>query len=393
MNTSSRFPLSRREFIRGTGLVAATLAVSGSTARAARGPAAPLPPLSSKKLGIALLGLGSYATGQLAPALQRTQNCYLAGAITGDPEGKGKQLAAQYGFPEKNIYSYDTMAAIKDNPDIDIIYVVTPNSLHLANTLAAAKAGKHVSCEKPMALTVAECDQMIAACKAANVQLSIGYRNNFDPYFQEMMRIARWKELGALKTLNGEFTGGNTAGAWRTKMAFAGGGPIMDLGIYVIHASVLAANGESPVAVTAKPGPVTMPDIYKDVEETMEFTLEFANGAKCDGYTSYTRVPKPGGGGTNRFRVDYEKGFLNFPAAFNYNGTNAITAKGPLDFGIARNDGNYQQARQMDDFARCVRDKVPTSVPGEMGRQDMRIIEAIYASAKVGGKRTLVKMA
>ncbi len=277
MNSSPRLPLSRREFVRRAALGASALAVSGTPVRAvAAAPAAPVgPPVPPKKLGFALLGLGKYASGELAPALQRTQNCYLAGVITGDPEGKGKQWAQRYGFPEKNVYSYDTMDAIKDNPDIDIIYVVTPNSLHLKYTLAAAKAGKHVSCEKPMALSVAECDQMIAACKAANVQLSIGYRNNFDPYFQEMMRIARWKEFGALKALDGEFTGGNQAGEWRTKMAFAGGGPIMDLGIYVIHASVLAANGETPVAVTAKPGPVTLPDIYKDVEETMEFTLEF----------------------------------------------------------------------------------------------------------------------
>ena len=330
--------------------------------------------------------------GQLAPALQRTQHCRLTGAATRDPGNKGRQMAQVFGFPEKNVYAYDKIAAMKDNPDIDIIYVVTPNSLHRQDVVAAASAGKHVITEKPMGVSVADCDTMIKACRDAGVQLGLGYRNNFDPYFQEMMRIARWKEFGALKAMSGEFSGNiNAPGAWRTQKALSGGGPIMDLGVYVIHASVLAAGGESPVSVTAK-ATVKRPQIYADVEEIMEFTLEFANGAKCDGFTSYGGS-KPGGGGANRFRADYERGFLNFPEAFNYNGTSATTSRGPLSFpNVAdSSDNTYQQARQLDDFAHCVRDNVPTSVPGEMGRQDMCIIEAIYASAKNNGARTPVK--
>jgi glucose-fructose oxidoreductase len=378
---------SRRQFVGQLAAGAAALALTPSAARAA----AAAPPLPSKKLGVALVGLGGYSIGQLAPALRRTQHCRLAGAATRDPGGKGRQMAQAFGFPEKNIYAYDKIEAMKDNPDIDIIYVVTPNSLHRQDVLAAAKAGKHVITEKPMGISVADCDAMIQACRDAGVQLGLGYRNNFDPYFQEMMRIARWKEFGAPKAMSGEFSGDiNAAGSWRTQKALAGGGPLMDLGIYVVHASILAANGESPVAVTAKTA-VKRPQIYADVEEIMEFTLEFANGAKCDGFTSYGG-PKPLGGGANRFRVDYERGFVDFPAAFNYQGTSAWTGKGPLDFPLVadRSDNTYQQARQLDDFARCVRDQVPTSVPGEMGRQDMCVVEALYASAKNNGARTSV---
>jgi glucose-fructose oxidoreductase len=79
------------------------------------------------------------------------------------------------------VYGYDTMARLADNPDIDIVYVVTPNGLHAGHCIAAAKAGKHVICEKPMANTVAECDAIIAACRAAGVRLSVGYRLHFDP--------------------------------------------------------------------------------------------------------------------------------------------------------------------------------------------------------------------
>ena len=219
---------SRRQFVGQLAAGAAALALAPAAARAATAP----PPLPSKKLGIALVGLGGYSIGQLAPALQRTQHCRLTGAATRDPGNKGRQMAQVFGFPEKNVYAYDKIAAMKDNPDIDIIYVVTPNSLHRQDVVAAASAGKHVITEKPMGVSVADCDTMIKACRDAGVQLGLGYRNNFDPYFQEMMRIARWKEFGALKAMSGEFSGNiNAPGAWRTQKALSGGGPIMDLGV------------------------------------------------------------------------------------------------------------------------------------------------------------------
>ncbi len=396
---------SRRQFIGTLAAGAAALALAPAAARAADAtpapgapPAAapgrgrggrggqPAPPLSNKKLGVALVGLGSYARGSLAPALLRTQHCSLTGVATRDPGGKGKQWAQQYGFPEKNIYAYDQIEAMKDNPDIDIIYVVTPNSLHVQDVLAAAKTGKHVITEKPMGVSVADCDQMIKACRDAGVQLGLGYRNNFDPVFQEMMRIARWKELGAVKSMSGEYSAGAPAnGAWRGNKTLAGGGPVMDLGIYVIHAAVLAANGETPVAVTAK---ATNRDNLPGIEAIMEFSLEFANGAKCESYTSYAGASGQGRG--SRFRVDYEKGFVNFTQAFN-SGPRAETHQGPLSFPDITTGGTYAQARQLDEFARSARDRMPTSVPGEMGRQDMLIIEAIYASAANNGARTVVK--
>ena len=103
------------------------------------------------KLGIALVGLGNYAGGQLAPALLQTGNCYLAGIVTGTPS-KIPVWKEKYNIPDKNIYNYDNFDCIKDNPDIDIIYVVLPNTMHAEYTIRAFEAGKHVICEKPMAL-------------------------------------------------------------------------------------------------------------------------------------------------------------------------------------------------------------------------------------------------
>jgi len=188
----------------------------------------------SGKLGIALVGLGGYAGGQLAPALQETEHCYLAGIVTGTPS-KIPLWKEKYNIPDKNIYNYENYDSIKDNPDIDIIYIVLPNFMHAEYTIRGAQAGKHMICEKPMAITVADCDKMIAACKKANKFLSIGYRLHFDPYNLEMVRLAKEKVYGELKKMSAGFSFVAQKGIWRLDKKIAGGGPLMDLGIYCMQ--------------------------------------------------------------------------------------------------------------------------------------------------------------
>jgi predicted dehydrogenase len=156
------------------------------------------------KLGIALVGLGNYAGGQLAPALLQTINCYLAGIVTGTPS-KIPVWKEKYNIPDQNIYNYETFDSIKDNPDIDIVYVVLPNSMHAEYTIRAAKAGKHVICEKPMALNIEDCDKMIAACKQAGKSLSIGYRLHFEPYKSRNGTIGNKKIYGDIKKVTAGF--------------------------------------------------------------------------------------------------------------------------------------------------------------------------------------------
>jgi glucose-fructose oxidoreductase len=378
VNTDNR-SISRRTFVGQLSLSAAAALMLPSYLRAES-------ESEPKKLGVALVGLGSYAGGQLAPALKLTKHCRLMGVVTGE-RGKGLQWAKRYGFPEKNVYGYDTMHQMADNPDIDIVYVVTPNSLHAEHTIAAAKAGKHVMCEKPMAISVAECDAMIAACKQAGKKLSIGYRLHFDPYHRELMQLAKDPTFGPFQRMTGRF--GFTMGhkVWRAEKKLAGGGPLMDLGIYVIQNACMAAGGVTtgggplvaPVAVTAQEGPKTRPEIFADVEQSIHWTLEFADGAHADGTTSYAD-------NYNEFRNEAAHGWFEANNAFSYNGIRARTSRGRLDFNPPVN----QQALQMDDFALCVKENRESRVAGEMGRRDMAIIEAIYASAQNGGKRTPV---
>ena len=133
-----------------------------------------------KKLGYALVGLGGLSTNQIAPGLLKAKHSRLAGIVTGTPE-KEKVWAAKYDIPEKSIYNYENFDSIADNPDIDVVYVVLPNSMHKEYTVRAAKAGKHVLCEKPMATSAADCEAMIAACAEAKRKLAIGYRCRFEP--------------------------------------------------------------------------------------------------------------------------------------------------------------------------------------------------------------------
>src|SRR5438477_12377127 len=188
--------ISRRNFLVGlgsTGLVAGLDRHAGDLLR------------DNRKLGVALLGLGRYSSGQLGPALRETKLCYLAGVVTGHPE-KGEKWANDFGLNHKNIYSYETFDRIADNKDIDIVYVVTPPALHPEFVIRAAKAGKHVISEKPMATSIADCDRMIAAAKAAKVKLGVGYRVHYDHYHREMVRLASAKELGPFTEINGDFS-------------------------------------------------------------------------------------------------------------------------------------------------------------------------------------------
>lgn len=190
---------------------------------------------TERKLGIALVGLGRYSEFQLGPALEETAHCYLAGIVTGTPEKIGK-WRSRYNIPENSVYNYENFDAIASNPDIDIVYVVLPNSMHTEFTIRALEAGKHVICEKPMAITVEECDQMIAAAQKAGKQLSIGYRLHFEPHNRTMMNFGQQQEMGKVKHVIAENGMGSMQG-WRLDRALAGGGPLMDLGIYCVQAA------------------------------------------------------------------------------------------------------------------------------------------------------------
>jgi predicted dehydrogenase len=343
------------------------------------------------KRGVALCGLGGFSTRSIAPELPTAKNVYFAGVITGDPQGKGRQWAQQYGFPEKNIFTYADMAKLADCPDISIVHVVTPNGLHAEHSIAAAKAGKHVMCEKPMATSSEQCTAIIAAAKVNGVRLGVDYRLHFEPHHVEMMRLAREKVYGAVKCITAEFSwarGDNKP--WLLDKKLAGGGAAFDTGVYSIQAGCYLT-GETPTHASAIPARTR--DIYPaDIEETMSFTLEFPGGAVLQGRASYAV-------GMSQCVVGCEKGVFSCVAGpqggstFAQSGNGKPNGKQLLlpDKKIFKAEDTLQLGVLLDEFALAINDQRDFKCPGKMGLRDIRILEAVYASAQQGGTRTAVK--
>ncbi len=357
--------LSRRDFLARSALGAGALyGVSAGSHRTGRAQS------PERQLGIALVGLGNYATNQLAPALQQTRLCRLAGIVTGTPAKAGR-WKQQYGIPERNVYDYESFDRIAENPEIDIVYVVLPNSMHAEYTIRAARAGKHVICEKPMSVSVSEAEEMIAACRRADRQLAIGYRLHFEPYNLEMKRLGQQRVFGPVKLINSQFGFPlRNRSAWRLHHAMAGGGPLMDVGIYCIQAARYVT-GEEPTAITAQEVK-TEPEIFQDVEETLTWQMEFPSGCLANCGTSYATY-------TERLECCAERGWFALRPAFGYGPLAGETSEGPLEFPQVA-----EQAPHMDAIASAILEGKPNPVPGEEGLRDMRIIEAIYRASRTG---------
>lgn len=340
-----------------------------------------LPP--EKRLGVAIVGLGRLSLQQILPAFGSTRLCKVAALVSGDA-AKAKQVGAQYGVNAKNLLDYASYDRLADLADVDLVYVVLPNSMHAEYTIRAAKAGKHVLCEKPMANSVADCQQMIDACTAAKKKLMIAYRMQYEPYNREVIRLARSGALGKLKSF--EASNGQAQGdpkQWRLKAALAGGGALPDVGIYCLNAARYLS-GEEPVEVQAMLHSTPDDPRFAEVEEQVNFNLRFPSGFTASCFTSYSVHD------SKRYRLLGSSGWAEMDPAFPYvgqalrvsrkhEGEEHDTLEQP------KLQAKNQFALELDHLADCVlKDRRPHT-PGEEGLQDMRIIAAIYEAAKTGG--------
>ncbi|HEY4654828.1 MAG TPA: Gfo/Idh/MocA family oxidoreductase [Cyclobacteriaceae bacterium] len=358
---------TRREFLKNAGRIAGAGVILSSypiiEACAAQ---------DTKRLGVALVGLGNYSTTMLGPALRKTERCHLSGIITGTPS-KAKEWSSAYAIPEKNIYSYETFDEIANNPDIDIVYVVLPNSMHAEYTIRALQAGKHAICEKPMALNANEARQMVDAATKANRKLAIGYRMHYDPYFIEAKRLGQNETFGPVNylecALGYSFT--PERGSWKLKRNM-GGGSLYNLGVYPIQ-SARHTKGAEPVYVTAQ-ATTKRKNIFTEVDEIFTWQLEFADGTLCNSYAGpVAKIDRLFAGCTN--------GFIELDPCTPYTGQAGQTSNGVLNF-----EQVFQQQLQIDDFARCVAENKESIVKGEDGLLDMLIVDAIHEGIGSGRK-------
>ena len=326
-----------------------------------------------EKLGVALVGLGYYSTDLLAPALQQTKNCYLAGIVTGTPS-KAEAWKAKYNIPDKNIYNYQNFDSIANNPDIDVVYIVLPPSMHREYVIRAANAGKDVWCEKPMAITAKECQDMIDACNKNKKSLAIGYRLHHEPNTQAYTKIVNNHLLGKVKQVDCEAAyRDNRTDHWKQKKEM-GGGVSYDMGVYAIQGARLGT-GMEPIAIRSAKTSTTRPEIYKNgLDETMEATLEFPGGTIANIKSSF-------GENVNFMNITCEKGIIKLEP---YSGYNGIKGTSPLGEIYTPYEVPWQQAKQMDDNAISIMQKKPMLVPGEEGLRDIKIVEAIHKAADTG---------
>ena len=369
--------LSRRRFLQNAGgaLMAAPLATTAAAA-AAQVPDIKLPEVPGKKLGWALVGLGNLSINQLMPAFAKCQQSKLVGFVSGRPE-KAKQLAQVYGVDPKNIYTYDNYDSLANNPAIDVIYVVLPNNMHPEYTIRALKAGKHVLCEKPMANTPQECEQMIAAAKAASRKLMIGYRVRYEPYNQLMIKMAQdTAEMGPTRVILADagFNIGDPK-QWRLRKPMAGGGSLMDIGIYALNAARYLS-GEEPTEVNAFMHSTPGDPRFVEVEENINFQLRFPSGILANCTSSY-------GVNLGRFRVFKPRGSFEVDPASSYTGLRMrVFRSGAIEERVLPQRDHF--ALEMDHFSSCVMNNTEPLTPGEEGLKDLKVMMAIYEAAKSG---------
>ncbi|TKK67192.1 Gfo/Idh/MocA family oxidoreductase [Ilyomonas limi] len=332
-------------------------------------------PYDGPILRVAIMGLGGYGT-RVANAMQACTRAKLVGAISGTPS-KLTDWQQKYNIPAKNCYNYENYDAIKNNPDIDAVYVITPNALHHDAVIRVAKAGKHAICEKPMAVNAKEGQEMVDACKKADVKLLVGYRMHFEPHTLEIVRMRKAGEFGKItffQGLSGFVIGDPTQ--WRLNKALSGGGAMMDIGIYSINGARYMT-GEEPVWVTAEETK-TNPEKFKEgIDETIQFQLGFPSGAVASCLSTYAM------NNLDRFFLDGLNGWAELYPATGYGPIQGRTNKGEINQPVVTH-----QTVQMDEMAQIILEGKQPIIPvdGEEAVKDLKIIDAIYEAVKLAKK-------
>jgi predicted dehydrogenase len=375
---------SRRHFVQAAGLLGAGLfAGINPLAASETPPLAPpdkqppdleLPEAVTRKVGWAIVGLGKLALEEVMPAFARCKLSRPASLVSGHPD-KARKVAAAYGVDPKNIFNYDNFDKLAGNTDVDVVYVILPNSMHAEYTIRALQAGKHVLCEKPMAVSAKECERMIAAAGEARKQLMIAYRLHYEPFNQKVMELCRKQEFGPVKTISSSNCQDVKAPNIRLSKQL-GGGPVGDIGIYSINAARYIT-GEQPIEVAAFAQQNAKDPRFREVPESVAFTLRFPGGALAHCDCSFASAE------SRRYRVHCPQGLIELDPAFSYRGLRLFLHRGERREEVRLREVDHFAA-EMDHCSACVLQDRPCRTPGAEGLADLRVIEAIEEAARTG---------
>ena len=335
---------------------------------------------AARRLGIAVVGLGHLSLLEILPGFGQAQHVKVTALVSGERD-KARAVAAQYGVKEANLYDYANFDRLKDNPEVDIVYIVLPNAMHAEYTARAAQAGKHVLCEKPMATSVADAQRMVDACKQAGRKLMIAYRCQYEPHHRALIAAARGGKHGPVRLIeavNGQNNADN--GQWRHNLAMSGGGSLPDVGLYCLNATRYIT-GEEPVEIRASLTRPKNDNRFREVEDLVSFSLQYPSGVMANCSSGYSFHE------SRWLRVHMPGASVSLDPAFSYSDiamqTGHIVGKGNAVDRLQFPPHN-QFAREMDHFAEALRAGVEPHTPGEEGLQDQKLIAAIYEAAEGG---------
>jgi predicted dehydrogenase len=358
--------LTRREF----GRLAGAAAVAGIL---------PSVEAEDRSIGWCIVGLGRISMGHFMPGVKQGKTGRIVALVSGH-RPKAEKQSALYGVADSAIYSYEEYDRIRDNKEIDAIYIALPNSMHAEYTIRGSKAGKHVLCEKPMATSVADSQAMIDAAHAAGKKLMIAYRCQYEPVNLKAVELIRTGAVGQVQAIESAFGFNIAHGEWRTNRTLSGGGPLMDVGIYSLNACRYLT-GEEPGNIYANSSVIDHDGRFNEVEENVGWTMKFPSGIVASCNTTY-------GADMNGFyRVHGSKGMIELSPAFNYEGIHLVAEVNGgqrIDMPETARDPDQFQT-EADHFASCIWNNKEPKSDGEEGLRDMKLMSEIYKAAGLPG--------
>lgn len=334
-----------------------------------------------------ILGAGKIAERQMVTAIQQAAGQRLLAVMKRDL-AQARTFADQHSVPR----AYDTCASLLADPELNAIYIATPPHLHAEHTIQAAEAGKHVLCEKPLALDPVQAQQMIDACYANDVGLMVCYYQRYNSRHQQIKRLLAEGAIGQVTAARLNFSDyfPPTPGYWHHNRTFSGGGPLMDLGIHCVD--LLRYLCGEVTEVMAMVATLAADSLVGDspVEDTATLLLKLENGAQAV-ITSHWSTANFEPQQSNGLEICGTLGTIQaapISAKDSSGSLRLITAAGVQDYSVAPG-GVRPHVALVEDFARAITNDMPSPIPGAEGLAGLRVIEAAYRSAKSGRRIAL----
>jgi predicted dehydrogenase len=323
----------------------------------------------------AVVGLGWIAQSAVLPAFAGARRNSKLEALVSDDDTKLKALGGKYGVEKR--YSYDEFDRCLADSDLDAVFIALPNTMHRTYTEAAARAGKHVLCEKPMAMTEQDCRSMIDSCKSADVRLMIAYRLHFEKANLAAAELVQSGRIGEPRIFDSVFV--NDVEAGNLRLRAGEGGPLYDIGTYCVNAARSLFRAE-PVEVSAWHERRSGDPRFADVPEITAGRLRFPDDRIASFVCSF------GGSSASQYQVVGTKGVLCVDPAYSIGDdlVHSLTIKGKTT--TRTFPGRDQFAAELLAFSDCVLDGSEPEPSGEEGLADVRVLEALDESAKNGGR-------